>query len=415
MKRGKLVLPCLRGVIGDWVYYSSVMTAQQVSEWVMPVKDIRESKTLDEYLQRDLKDEKKIKISKYILNDQQHFFNSIIIGIFGDVPEWVSLSYLSGKLKGRKIMDEEVEKYVSESSGLMVFNGTEKMFALDGQHRVEGIKLAFENKGKNSTKHKLEDDQFSVIFVGHLDDKLGRKRSRKLFSDINKNAKPVGRVDKIKIDEEDINAIVSRRIYAEYKYFKDTNIIALSETSNLDKNDSEHFANLATLDSVCKKLKKLYRKEKNLPDWDEKNVEQFYKIVTGFYDFVIDNIKEYDQYFNKKSLTLEAARKENKYFLFRPIGLIMLAKLYVNFFNDLAFLKKNIGKISFVMPESPLNKIVWSNGKMSAIAVNQNLAFDLILYMFNKYPENKTEDLLNRYKTITKQDQEKVKLPEKLK
>ncbi len=405
MKKGKLVLPCLRAVIGDWVYYSSVMTAEQVSDWVMPVKDIRESKTLDEYLQRDLKDEKKTKISKYILHDQQHFFNSIIIGIFGDVPEWVSLSYLSNKLKGRKIMDEDVEKYVSESSGLMVFNGTEKMFALDGQHRVEGIKLAYTNKNKSSTKNKPEEDQFSVILVGHSDDKLGRKRSRKLFSDINKNAKPVGRLDKIKIDEEDINAIVSRRIYSEYKHFKGSDLIALSETSNLDKNDFVHFANLATLDSVCKKLKKLYKKSKDVPDWDEKNVEQFYKIVVGFYDFVFENIKDYDRYFNKKDLTLKEVRNENKYFLFRPIGLILLAKLYVHFFSDLAFFKKNIGKISFVMPHSPLNKIVWSNGKMAAIGVNQNLAFDIILYLFNKYPENKSGDLLERYRTITKQDQ----------
>jgi DNA sulfur modification protein DndB len=404
MKKEKLVLPCLRAVVGDWVYYSSVMTPKQIFDWVMPVKEIRESQRLDEYLQRDLKDDKKKKISKYLLNDKQHFFNSIIIGIFGNVPDWVELDFNNAKYKGKAIMSESDLKYASESSGLMVFNGEEQMFALDGQHRVEGIKLALqESEGKDSQKN-IADDQFSVIFVGHIDDVSGKKRSRKLFSDINKNAKPVGRVDKIKIDEEDINAIISRRIFAEYKHFKDSGLIALSETSNLEKNDIEHFANLATLDSVCKKLKKLYKKEKGIPDWDERNVEKFYVVVKDFYDFIIENIPEYNAFFISKSITLQNVRKENKYYLFRPIGIKMLAMLYVSLHEDLNFLKINLPKINFVMPESPLNKVVWTRGKMSAASVNQTLAFNLVLYLLGKYPSDKLPELKQKYMEITKQD-----------
>ena len=29
-----LTLPCLRAVVGDWVYYSSVMTAKQIAECI---------------------------------------------------------------------------------------------------------------------------------------------------------------------------------------------------------------------------------------------------------------------------------------------------------------------------------------------------------------------------------------------
>ena len=412
MKKQKLVLPCLRAVIGDWVYYSSIMSAQQVSDWVLPVKDIRESKELDEYLQRELKEEKRIKISKYLLSDKQHFFNSIIIGIFGNVPEWIALSYMSEKYKGRIIMNEDEIKNISESSGLMVFKGDEQMFALDGQHRVEGIKHALVKSNPESDKTSFLSDQFSVIFVGHLDDKPGKKRSRKLFSDINKNAKPVGRVDKIKIDEEDINAIVSRRIFAEYKYFKNTKLIALSETSNLEKDDMTHFANLATLDTVCKKLKKLYKKQKGLPDWDEKNIESFYNIVQGFYDFVIDVIPEYKQFFVTKKLTLKDARENNKYILFRPIGIKLLAILYSNFYSDLKFLKLNLPKISFVMPESPLNKVIWTKGKMSAATANQNLAYNLVLYILDKYPQGKLTELKNKFMEITRAD--KAVLPKKV-
>ncbi|MDB5124832.1 MAG: hypothetical protein JWP94_2961 [Mucilaginibacter sp.] len=413
MKQSKLILPCLRGVIGDWVYYSSVMSAQQVADWIVPVKDIRESKKLDEYLQRELKEEKKQKISKYLLNDKQHFFNSIIVGLFGVVPDWVALSYMIENYVGPASMDEAQLEAVSSTSGLMVFSGDEQMFALDGQHRVEGIKLAVElsKNGREDTTGFCS-DQFSVIFVGHIDDLPGRKRSRKLFSDINKNAKQVGLVDRIKIDEEDINAIVSRRIFAEYPHFKDTKLIALSETTNLEKNDTVHFANLATLDSVCKRLKKLYKKQRGLPDWDEENIKQFYSIVAGFYDFMIKIIPEYHQFFVSKKLSLADARKENKYYLFRPIGLKMLANLYAFYYQDLGFLEENLPKLNFIMPNSPLNNVIWTFGKMTAGTVNQSLAYNLVLYMLNSFPEKDIEGLKLKYREITKNNN--ANLPAKI-
>ena len=334
--------------------------------------------------------------------------------MFEDVPNWISLEYESDKYQGKKILDKDTIKYISESSGLMMFNGEEKLFALDGQHRVEGIKLALEkDRKKTGQPDILKDDQFSVILVGHIDTEIGRKRSRKLFSDINKNAKPVGRLDKIKIDEQDISAIVTRRIFANSKYFKDSGLIALSETSNLDKNDITHFANLATLDSVCKKLKGLHKKEKNIPEWDEINVLNFLKIVDDFYDFIFETIEEYRAFFITKTLTLSKAREENKYFLFRPIGLIMMAKLYRHFYHDLPYLKKHIKKVSFIMPASPLNKVVWTLGKMEARAKNQNLAFDLVCYLLNSFEEKKVAGLKKAYWEVTR-EAEGTQLPPKV-
>lgn len=52
---GKWHTPCLRGVIGDWVYYATLMGAEAISNRVMKAKDIREAKALDDHLQRDLK------------------------------------------------------------------------------------------------------------------------------------------------------------------------------------------------------------------------------------------------------------------------------------------------------------------------------------------------------------------------
>ena len=45
MSTTKLILIALRGVIGDWVYYSSLMTASQIYDWIQTAKDIREAKS----------------------------------------------------------------------------------------------------------------------------------------------------------------------------------------------------------------------------------------------------------------------------------------------------------------------------------------------------------------------------------
>lgn len=388
-----MILPCLRGVIGDWVYYSALMTAQQISEWILPAKDIRETKSLDEELQRTLKDRKK-KIADYLLTNESRFFNSIIVGVFSGVPDWVEFDLSKAS---KLIGNEETESYIKESVGLLAFDGDEKMFAIDGQHRVAGIQIAYE---KDKNQEILKDDQFSVIFIAHLDDESGRKRTRKLFSDINKKAISVAEGDKIKIDEEDICAIVTRKLFANYHYFEGGKIISLTENAKLEANDNEHFTNLLGLHNTNKVLKGLFKKKPRTAEWETENVENFYSIVVEFYNFIITNIQEYQDYFINKTLTIEGARKNNSHLLFRPIGLKLIAKLYVHYYKNggLEKLKQNINRIGFIFPKSPFNKILWNNGKMEAKESYQKLAFSLTIYLLGDYPLNQEQKLLQDYR-----------------
>ncbi len=403
----QLILPCLRGLLGDWVFYSTLMTAEQIAVWIKPVKNIREHKSLDEILQRDLK-ERKVQISKYLLSDKSRFFNSIIVGVFGDVPEWYEfdLNKVSDTLSN--IDSSEIKN----SIGLMILDGREQMFAIDGQHRVAGIEIANKNDGKGI----LSADQFSVILVAHVDDKLGMKRTRKLFSDINKNARPVSGGDKIKIDEQDLCSIVTRRIYANYKYFHNGKIISLTESAKLDDNDFENFTNLMGLQNTNKVLRRIFKRKNLTNEWDEENVVAFYKIVEGFYNFVIPTIGEFKQYFIDKTLTLKKARTRNNYLLFRPIGIKILAGLYVHYYSipdGLTFLKKNINKISFIFPNSPFNHIVWNNGKMESREAYQKLSLEIALYILGALSEAREKTLLEKYRDVLKDNN--VTLPNKIK
>lgn len=398
-----MILPSLRGVMGDWVFYSTLMSAKQIYDWIKPAKDIREAKALDELLQRDLKDRKKA-IANYLQRNGSRFFNSIIVGVFDGVPEWAEFSISkTTQLNGYRIDSDSFK----DSVGIMVFNGNEQMFAIDGQHRVAGIQIAVEaDLQKERDKQVLNDDQFSVIFVAHIDNELGKKRTRRLFSDINKYARPVAEGDKIKIDEEDINAVVTRRIYAHYSYFKNGKLISLTETNKLDNSDTTYFTNLLALHKVNKKLKPLFKKKPKSVDVDEENIVQFLKIVEGFYNFMIENVRELNDYFVKQNLSLKNARKDNSYLLFRPVGLVLLAKLYTFFkkADKLEKLKENINNIGFIMPDSPYNKVLWDRGKMEAKETSQVIAYNLTLYLLKELPESETNILKKKYKEITKDD-----------
>lgn len=408
-KDSSLILPCLRGVMGNWVFYSSLMTAKQVKAWIKPAKEIREAKALDELLQRDLKDRRK-SIAKYLLSNSSRFFNSLVVGVFDGVPDWLEFDF--PEMAGGVIVPNTG---VKDSMGLMILRGNEKMFAIDGQHRVAGIEIAVqEDTKKPEDKQILKDDQFSVILVAHIDDDLGRKRTRKLFSDINKHAKPVAEGDKIKIDEEDICAIVTRRIYANSAYFKKGKLISLTETAKLDPKDDQYFTNLLALYRVNKKLRPLFKKIRGVDIWEEENIKGFLSIVEEFYDFAFKTIAEYKKYFIEKNLTLKEARKENKYLLFRPVGLVLVARLYAHFkkIDQFEILKKNINKIGFIMPNSPYHKVLWDNGKMEAKIASQTIAFNLTRYLLNNYPKGDVPNLLNKYREITKNDA--AQLPNKI-
>ena len=397
-----MILPCLRGVTGEWIYYTSLMNVSQINDWILSYKDIREAKSLDDILQRDLNDRKK-KISKYLLTNERRFFNSLIIGVYKGLPNWIEFDLTKTQQMIGNTSDFNTLK---ESIGLLIFEGDEEMFAIDGQHRVEGIKIAYEEELKKKEDERvLKDDQFPVVFLAHIDDELGKKRTRKLFSDINKNAKPVAEGDKIKIDEEDLNAIVTRRIYAQYKYFEGGSLISLTESARLENNDVAHFTNLLGINNTNKILRKLFKKKAKSNDWDEENVLSFLKIVEDFFDYSISNIKDYNDYFVGKSLTIKEARRNNNYLLFRPIGLKLVARLYVHYYNKpkgLEILRKKINQISFIMPNSPFNLILWNNGKMEAKETNQKLAYDLALYLMNELSGESEKALLEKYKEILK-------------
>ena len=387
-------IPCLRGVVGDWVFYSGLMNAEQIAKRIDTSKNIREAKSLEDFLQRQLKDRVK-GIAGYLRQRPNHFFSSIIIGVFDAMPQWVQFD-LSKAAHELGMPDVE---HIEDSLGVLVFDGKEKMFAIDGQHRVEGIKIA-----RTKEPEKTVADQYAVILVAHIDNKEGKIRTRRLFSDINKRAVSVSNGDKVVIDEDELNALVARKLYAEYLPFKDGKLIAVTETEKLAEGDDKHFANLLTLYTANKKLRKLFKRKRGVAEYDRDNVEAFYRIAAAFYDFAIKHEPSYKKFFLSQKTTLGKERKNNRNVLFRPIGVVLLAKLYAHFAHveKLNVLMDHLGDIQFKSPGGVFDRILWNAGKIEAKAENRTAAFELCLYLLGETNSAAQVELIEKLKKITK-------------
>lgn len=397
-------VPCLRGVLGNWVFYPALLRAEEISNYIMSSKEIREAKALDDYLQRDLKPRVR-KIVKYLRTQDTRFFSSIILGVFDALPNWIefNLSGIAERYGVSQISDAQ------SSLGLMEFHGNEKMFAIDGQHRVEAIKQAFAD-----FPERVQDDQYPVIFVAHVDDKEGKVRTRRLFSDINKNAVSVSGGDKVVIDEDEICAIVTRRVYADYTPFNGGEEVAVTEKKEqLAKDGRERFTSLLAVHTACQRLKKLFRKPRGTLEHAPENIANFQAIVVGFFDFVIENEPTLKRYFRQRETTPKAERTNNRNLFFRPVGLELLARLYVHFYrrDRLSVLVYGLNNMRFENPSGVLDGILWNSGKIEASAKARNAAVQYCLYLLHELTVAEERSLIPLMCEVTKNP--KYNLPPK--
>jgi DNA sulfur modification protein DndB len=108
--------------------------------------------------------------------------------------------------------------YAKECHGFLTLTGQEQLFALDGQHRLAGIKKAL------AEGTRLGEEQLTVIIVVHRPTPEGVKRSRRLFTTLNKKAQFVTKDAIIALDEDDISASITRRLVEESGLFNEDNV-----------------------------------------------------------------------------------------------------------------------------------------------------------------------------------------------
>ena len=199
-----IVLPALRGMMGDWIYYSCLMDLSTLANRVDYAEDIHTSTQLSDMIQRRIEKRRAKKIAAYLKTQRERLFNALVVATYRGEPNWHALSSVENRSDAADELSS-LDNQTLASVGFLTLRGDERLFAIDGQHRLAGIKAAISD-GLAQDPY----DKVPVVFVAHNDDEPGLERTRRLFTTLNKTATPVSKGDIIALDEDDVMALCVR-------------------------------------------------------------------------------------------------------------------------------------------------------------------------------------------------------------
>ena len=394
-----ILLPALQGQFGDWVYYAAIMPLSEVEDRVGFAHLLHRNKNLGELIQRQLQDSGSGKrnrqdaIANYLKENDSRFFNAIVVGIYGGEPVWHPFG-----ITARPDFNMENIGYLVEQErvGFLELTGTERLFALDGQHRVSGIKRALEDDGDAAA------DILTVLFVPHSNTEKGIQRTRKLFVDLNKRAVPVGLKDIIILDEVDLPAILARRLVDDHEWFSRGQVDIKRFTPTIPPGSDALFS-IATLYSVIKRLLPTAlaatpEERKELRDainirLSEGRIDYYYSRTVQYFRDLAKLSKELEQYFDagpESGLARMARDPGVRNVLFRPAGQIAFANAIAAIAksNDLSFALETAHIFPTDMALPPFAKVIWDTERERMIASGAPLAGRLLRYMCGSGPAN---------------------------
>ena len=418
--REQLFLPALRARMGDWAYYVSFMSMGDIASRISVVDDIHSSTSLKEWLQRMLTNNSQ-KIAEYLLGQKQRLFNAIVVGTYGGSPNWHEIS-----VRGRERI-AKVPENVEGAMGLLELRGDETLFAIDGQHRVKGIKEAIRKSDS------LQDEDVCTIFVNGVtsgkrhQDPEGFQRTRRLFSTLNRYAKPVQKRDIIALDEDDVIAIVTRRLLEEHPLLRDKVDMGISKS--MKPADRIHLTTIVTLyDVMDVVLRDRQRGWSDYKRWRpaESQVDAFYKKAKEFWDRLCRQFPPLQDVRGSSPQDEVAGKHRGTHggnLLFRPIGLLLIARVIA----DLHLIMKmseagairSVGRTPVDLAKCPWAGLLWDNinKRMLTAKENQKLARRLLYNAHGgdlaKYPyRTAPKDLRNELAGVLHRDPRKVILPD---
>jgi DNA sulfur modification protein DndB len=314
---GSLHLPALQAKMGDRGYIITAMRLGEIATRVKAVPDVHRSKKLRDMIQRQLIEEHADGIAEYLRNEESRFFNALVIGVYGGDPQWAELAVSDP----RNELAPEEEDRLTRTVGVLVLTGHEKLFAIDGQHRVAGIKRAVEGEDA------LAAEEVTVILVGHARTEEGKKRTRRLFVTLNNPAEKVSARDIVALAEDNGLAVVTRRMIDDFNLFQQGEIISFSASVAIPEKDQRSITSILGLFQI---VRALYPRTSHT--WPKRTVvqrarpedqqlDEIYTFNCRYWELLLRHVKEYRTTLVEKTKLCGYFRQPTRnHLLFRPAG-----------------------------------------------------------------------------------------------
>jgi DNA sulfur modification protein DndB len=336
-----LLIPGLFANYQHWPYYQIVLTVKDAvknfgtlenPDYRLKTTDevevIYSQKGINNLLQRILDPTRLEPIRKFINEQPDAYVNNLTVAIYGGDPQWIPIDLKRSSLKEE--IENNIFEEITQAYGLIKLNGDESLFVLDGQHRLKALRIAFQ-KDKS-----IGENQIALTLITHIDSEAGKKRTRRLFSIINRYAKPVSLGENILLDEDDLSAIIVRKIIDEYPFFQGKELVALNKTADLKlPRDYDKFTTVIALWSINEMIidpKRVYPKyvgaKTNLVRIrpEDAVIEEYKNIIFGYWNLFFDCFPNATNFVNNVDVN---TRNTGGPFSLRPLGQQVFCEFYL--------------------------------------------------------------------------------------
>jgi DNA sulfur modification protein DndB len=391
------------------------MDLETLSARVRYAEEIHKNHFLSDMIQRQLKRSRGTQIAEYLRTQPERFFNALVVATYGGQPNWHALSDIRSKEKKPDL--QNLSEETIQSLGFLTFRGDEKLFTLDGQHRLAGIKKALED-GLQQDPY----DEVSIIFVAHKETKKGLERTRRLFTTLNKTARPVSKGDIIALDEDDVMAISVRWLIEETDLFSGGRI-AFVASNNMPVGNRTSLTTIGNLYDVLtimftnsrsdltKRKSELQRVRPN-----DQELNAYFQYAKSLFVEFRQNFDELEKFFSAEDTETIVSRYRGSHggnALFRPIGLDIFARIIAQLTKDMLLAKavKLAARLPRHLNEPPYKGLMWDPSNKTILNAHKVTLREILLFMLDKSKYTESA-LLERYRRETGDD--KVKLPDKV-
>lgn len=415
--KSSLYLPALKCKMGDWTYFVTSMRVADIIGRVGFAKEMRNVERYSDWLQREIRPDRLEQIAQYLVSRTDRFFGSMVVSVFEGKPNWLDMSLVDTESFTVDELSTLELSEINAALGLLKLNGDEDLFALDGQHRLGGLRAAYQRSPA------LGDEIVSVIFVADR----GIQQTRRLFTTLNRYAKKITPGERVILDEDDAFAIVARRLIEENDYLSVSGFVTSPKQASLSKTSTSfttpiHIYN--SIDILCADLGVNASFVEIESEWSRKAlndsvrppnsiVEAVHRVASEFWTTLIQEFG-----FDKLSdVQVREARTEGK-LLLRPEGQMAFARA-VRFIIDSehsssyeswgAAVRKLGSKIPgavFSVHHPVWKNLLWNPGKENMFngVARQKLAARILCYCAQVDPEVDVQQLTAEYRDQVSDD-----------
>ena len=246
------VIPALKVKFGKIEYFVSYMHVSDIVNKVKFPSELKgwENLSIEERYQRAINIRRvKRDIAPYFALDDARFSGSLVLAIMGN--DEVTFEPAESFLNIPKLY-----KAAARDMGFLILSGNEQLIPLDGQHRVKALQYAMTGNDEKQApiaglkaNEDLAKDQVSVILI-----RFEPTLARRIFSKINRYAKPTTRADNLITDDDDSMAVITRNLLGSDGVIP-SKLVRL--TGNTLSGSAPHFTTLATFYNANQELFKI--------------------------------------------------------------------------------------------------------------------------------------------------------------